>query len=347
MIRRSFLIFAFVLTLVTHITLFSSHVLLLVNGALGDRSFFDSAAEGIRILNSEMDHQTTIIEMGYNPADWEPVFLEVSASGRYDVITVGGWPFVEILQRHAPSYPHISFILFDTAFPRDNARFENVQSFRFHQNEGAFLVGYLASMITLSEGISGVIPDQKKIGFLGGLETPEVLDFLVGYQEGAKHFSKDVEILVAFAGSFKDPVKGKEIARSLYHQNVDVIFAVAGETGIGVFEAAKETNRLAIGVDSDIQLLFESKDPEIVACVVTSLLKRIDLGIIDAVKTISQTDQVFGIDRSYGIFDGMIGLSDNRYFEAFLNQHPWIRANLLMVTEQILLNEIVIPTAIP
>lgn len=327
-------------------TLFSG-ILLLVNGTLGDRSFFDSAAAGVHYIEENYGLPTSIIEMGFNPAEWEPTFLEVSSSGEYDVIIVGGWPFIDILNAHASSFPDIRYILFDSLLPRDEYPLSNVYAVRFKQNEGAFLIGYLAAMVTQNESIPHTLPDRKKIGFLGGVDTPEVQDFLIGYKQGAAYFDEEVEIIVAYAGSFKDPVKGKEIGLSLFQQNVDVVFAVAGETGIGLLEAAKEAGRWAIGVDSDVQLLYANKDPGIVAHTITSLLKRIDLAIIRAVSLCMKGEVVFGENEILGIADDMIGLAYNEYFLGFLDSYPSIAERLESVSRKLLESELEVDTAIP
>ena len=121
----------------------------------------------------------------------------------------------------------------------------NVQSIVFKEHEGSFLVGVLAAAASKT----------GKIGFVGGMDIPLIRRFACGYEQGAKHENAKVDILQNMTGTtpaaWNNPGKGGELARSQFDRGADVVYAAAGGTGIGVYQAAKDSGKLAIGVDSN------------------------------------------------------------------------------------------------
>ncbi len=287
-------------------------VALLINGTLGDKSFFDSAARGIKMAEKDLGIKATIIEMGYDQSAWRPT-LEDIADQDYDVIIVGTWQMQEILEDVAPMYPEKKFIIFDTTVDYSKGDLDNVYSILYKQNEGSFLAGALAAMITTS-GMEKTNP-QPIIGFLGGMDIPVINDFLVGYIEGAKYINPNIKVIISYAGAFNDPAKGKELVLAQYRQGADISFNVAGETGIGLLEAAKEMDKWAIGVDSDQALIVEEKDPDMAWHIVTSMMKNVDLSIYRALKLTIEGKCPYGKAEALGIAEKGIGLADNKYYE--------------------------------
>ena len=145
---------------------------------------------------------------------------------------------------------------------------DNVVSTLFAQNEGSFLAGAAAAMLTTKTDIPG-INDQKIIGWVGGMDIPVLHDFYVGYEQGAKYIDPDIEILQSFAGTFTDALKGKELATAQINQGADVVMNVANITGMGVMEAASEQGVYAIGVDTNQDDLYPGS-------VFTSMTKKVD-----------------------------------------------------------------------
>src|SRR5262249_36162675 len=135
---------------------------------------------------------------------------------------------------------------------------------KFREEEGAFLVGALAALVSKS----------KAIGFVGGMDIPLIHKFEAGYAEGAKHVCPDCRVLVGYAGvtgdAFKNPTKGKELAMAQYAAGADIVFHAAGTTGLGVFEAARQEHKLAIGVDAD-------QWSEAPGHILTSMTKQVDV----------------------------------------------------------------------
>ena len=230
---------------------------LLVNGTLGDKSFFDSANAGLEALQEELGEDVfefKVEEMGGTSADmanYEPIMYDYCDDGSYDVIICGAYQVLEALTNAANDYPDQKFIFFDEAFDFEACENENVYNVMFKQNEVSYLVGAAAAMMTTDESLEKIDPDNKIIGFLGGMDGSVINDFLVGYVEGAKSVEPDIEVAIAYVGDYVDSAKGKDMAMTQYQNGADVGFNVAGSAGLGQIEAAAEENRYAFGVDSD------------------------------------------------------------------------------------------------
>ncbi len=175
----------------------------------------------------------------------------------------------------------------------------------YAQNEGSYLAGIYAGLMTKS-GIVGVI---------GGQDTPVINDFIVGYEQGAKAANPSIKVLKAYAGSWNDSAKGEQLALEMYSQEADIIFQVAGGTGIGVFRAALKSDMYAIGVDSDQAQIIERVDPELANAILTSMLKNVDLSFYRALKLYKEGKLAFGHAEYLGLKENGVGLARNRYYE--------------------------------
>src|SRR6056297_149871 len=317
----------------------------LINGVLGDKSFFDSAADGLQLMEEKMGAETKIIEMQYNAAVWEPTLDDISNSGYYDIIVVGTWPMVDPLTRIARYYPENRYILYDARVDFSQGDLNNILAISYKQNEGSFLAGALAALVSQSESLE-YSKDSQTIGVLGGVDSPIVNDFIVGYIKGAQYVNKYIKVLVSYAGVWNDPAKGRELANVMYKNGADVIFNVAANTGNGIYPAAVENKAWAIGVDSDAHLLFEDSHPEYNQHIVTSMLKNIGQSLITSVELYKNGELTFGVNHSMGLQEGVIGLAYNDYFEQFLKDNPVIETQLLKIREMLLNEEIIVPTAI-
>lgn len=320
-------------------------ILNLINGTLGDKSFFDSAARGMDMIEEELGLETKTIEMGYNPSEWVPTLEDMSDSGEFDVIVVGTWQMVDALAEIAPYYPDITYIIYDTSMPFDTVDLGNVYAMTYKQNEGSFLAGALAALVSEDANLEFSNPDKKILGLLGGMDIAVINDFLVGYIEGAQFVDPEMKVAVSYVGAWNDPAKGKEFTLAMYRQGADVVFAVAGETGNGVLEAAKEMDRWSIGVDSDMQLIYEEKDMEIVNHMLSSMLKNVDQSILRAVKLYQAGELPLGSEESLGLKEGAVGLASNKYFDKFLEDNPEIENKLVEIENMILDGEITVSTA--
>ncbi|MBN2305917.1 MAG: BMP family ABC transporter substrate-binding protein [Anaerolineae bacterium] len=294
---------------------------LVVNGVLGDKSFFDSAQRGMdRLVDEGYNVEINTIELGIDPANWESGLSDaMSDSDSYDMLISGTFQMGEFLAKRVHLYPDKYFLFYDDSVPYDNPDFcvegcTNVYSVLYAQNEGSFLAGVYAGAIT-SSGIEGVNEDAI-IGALGGQDIPVINDFIVGYEQGACLVNPDVTTLVQYAGGWNDPATGKEITLAMYEQNADIVFQIAGGTGVGVFEAAQEQGHYAIGVDSDQATIIAETEPEQAQRILTSMMKNVDNSLFRAVTMHIDGELLYGEAEVLGIAEGGVGLAFNDiYFD--------------------------------
>lgn len=162
------------------------------------------------------------------------------ASRGYSPIVAVGFNFATSVDKVATEFPKIQFTLIDAVVDKPN-----VQSVLFKDDEGSFLVGALAAQASKS----------GKVGFVGGMDIPLIRKFECGYEQGVKYINPKATVFQNMTGStsqaFADPAKGAELAKTQFSQGADVVYAAAGSTGLGVYQAAKDAGKLAIGVDSN------------------------------------------------------------------------------------------------
>jgi basic membrane protein A len=315
-------------------------VVLYVNGTLGDKSFFDSANAGVQRAAKELGVTVKVIEGGFDTARWEPDIAQLS-EGPWDIIIAGTWQLQEILEKLAPQNPKKKYITYDTTVTYSKGGLDNVYSILYKQNEGSFLVGALAAMVTTSK-LPQANP-QKVIGFLGGMDIPVINDFKVGYEQGARYIDKGVNVLVSYVGDFSDSAKGKELILAQYDQGADIAFNVAGQAGLGLLDAAKEKKRYAIGVDSDQWLLFKDSDPVKASYIVTSMLKNVGNSLYRAIKGTMDGSIKYGAAEALGIKEGGIGVADNENYRKVIPAS--MRNKVKELEQKILKGEIKVDTA--
>ncbi|MDD2296217.1 MAG: BMP family ABC transporter substrate-binding protein [Sphaerochaetaceae bacterium] len=292
-------------------------VVLYMNGNLGDKSFFDSANSGVLQAQKELGISVRSIEGGYDPANWAPD-LEQLCQGDWDIIIVGTWQLQEIIQDLAPQYPNKKFFVYDTAVDYSLGGLDNVYSILYKQNEGSYLTGVLAGLITTSS-LPYTTP-QKKIGFIGGMDIPVINDFMVGFRQGAKSVDPQIETLVAYVGDFNDPAKAKELSLAMFDQGVDIAFNGAAQAGLGLLDAGAIKQRYTIGVDSDQYLLYKDSNPERAKFIVSSMLKNVGASLYRALEMHLAGTLVYGEVENLGIQENGVGLADNENFRAIVPQ---------------------------
>jgi len=315
-------------------------VVLYVNGTLGDKSFFDSANRGVQRAAKELGVMTKTIEGGYDPARWEPDIAQLT-EGPWDIIIAGTWQLQEILEKLAPKNPKKKFITYDTSVDYSKPGLGNVYSILYKQNEGSFLVGALAAIVTTSK--MPLANPQKVVGFLGGMDIPVINDFKVGYEQGARFIDPGVKVLVSYVGDWADSAKGKELMLAQYDQGADIGFNVAGQSGLGLLDAAKEKKRYAIGVDSDQWLLFKDTDPEKASFIAVSMLKNVGFSLFRAIKGTQDGSIKYGAAEALGIKEGGIGISDNENYRKVIPEE--IRQKVKDLEQKVLQGEIQVDTS--
>jgi basic membrane protein A len=309
-------------------------VVLVLNGVLGDKSFFDSAQRGVERAMDEFDVEVNTIELGIDPANWETGLDDAMADTEsYDILIAGTFQMISFMAPRAHLYPDKTFMFFDASMPYDDATVcvegcKNVYSVLYAQNEGSFLAGvYAAAMTTLDiEGMN----EGAVIGAVGGQDIPVINDFIVGYEQGACLVNPESQVLVQYAGSWNDPARGKEIALAMYEQGADIVFQVAGGTGVGVFEAAQEQGRFAIGVDSDQATIIQDTNPEQAARILTSMMKNVDNSLYRAIDLYIKGELVTGQAEVLGIEEGGVGLA---YNDIYTESTPQEVQNLIAAVE--------------
>ena len=250
---------------------------LVVAGGLGDRSFYDSSNEGLKMAIEKLGVEGKVLECKNDPTLYTDQLVQASTAS--DVVVVVGFEFYDVIQEVAAEFPDKKYVYIDNVI--ENV--ENITCIDYKENEGSFLAGALAAM----ESKTG------KIGMVGGMDIPVIRNFQVGYEAGAKYINPDIQVETIFAGDFEDPAKGKESALALYAKDIDIVFQVAGKTGEGVFEAAKDTGKFAIGVDSDQRYI----NPD---AIIASMIKGVDISIYETIEKIQKGEFESGNVYEYG-----------------------------------------------
>lgn len=283
-------------------------IALLINGTLGDKSFHDSANNGMAMVRDRLGCQTRVVEVGYDDSKWEPALRDL-CDEKYDIVICGTWQMQEIVTKLAPDYPNQKIIVYDTSmdYASDSkGSFKNIYSMEYKQNEGSYLAGVLAASMSKT----GVI------GFVGGMDNTVIRDFLVGYIQGAKDANGSIKVVPSFVGNFYDTAKAKELTLAQYQMGADVVFSVAANAGEGTLQASKERNHLVIGVDSDQAMLYQASDPVLANLIMSSMLKRVDQSIYLAVEQAINNKLPWGTRVELGINEDCVGLADNPIYQS-------------------------------
>lgn len=312
-------------------------VILLIPGTLGDKSFFDAANSGLNKVKEELGAETKVVEMGTDKTKWEPTYNDIAAQD-WDVVISGGSEITEMFNAVAESNPDKKFINYDTDIEEAP---DNVYSMTYATNEVSFLAGAVAAYATQSDMENA--NEDNVIGFVGGMDIPGINAFLVGYIQGAQYVDPDVKVAVSYAGDFVNPAKGKELSLIQYNSGVDIIFNVAGGTGLGIFDAAKEKKKYAIGVDSDQAMLLKDTDPEKANLIVTSAIKKIDSAILSAVKRLSEGTLEMGKRDILSFAEDGVGIAENEIYTAAFPED--VQAKIEEVKQKLINKEIQVDNA--
>ncbi len=308
----------------------------MVGGTLGDKSFNDSTHRGLVQAEEEGLCDYEYVEAGSDPAKIQSIFMDLINNPDVDIIVQSQGELIDKMYEIAPQYPEKKFITFDNPFdfeacPECKA---NVYAVQYAQNEGSYLAGYYACLMS----------ESKIIGAVGGMDIPVIQDFMVGYVQGAVDAGcEESNVLIQYAGSWTDPAKGKELALTMYQQGADIVFQVAGGTGEGVFYAAEEAGKWAIGVDSDQALIIEETNPEQAKVILTSMLKNVDKSMYRAMKMYKEGTLPWGTNERLGIAEEGVGLALNKYYEEYTP--PEVKEKMAEVIEKVINGEIKIKTA--
>ncbi|MBX6383670.1 MAG: BMP family ABC transporter substrate-binding protein [Microbispora sp.] len=244
-------------------------------GGRGDGSFNDAAAAGLdkAVAELKVDKKELEATAGETDAQKEER-LRLLASGGYNPVIAVGFAYSGAVAKVAKEFPDVKFAIVDD----DAAKGDNITNLMFAEEQGSFLVGVAAALKT----------KKDNIGFVGGVDVPLIHKFEAGFEAGAKAVKPDIKIQTKYLtqppdfSGFGDPAKGKTAAQGMYDAGADVVYQAAGGSGAGVFEAAKDANAMAIGVDSDQAALPAYADFKDV--IITSMIKKVDVAVFDFLK---------------------------------------------------------------
>ena len=269
-------------------------------GGLGDKSFNDSANAGLQqaIADGLVCEDNVVTNEANSTGSDRDQNLQALADAGFNLVIGVGFAFSPGVNTIAPDYPDQSFMIVDgyatcgtaCGLTNDAEAIPNVADYTFKEQEGSFLV--VAAAVLKCQCTT--------IGFLGGQTGPLIEKFQAGYEAGAAQIDPEVEVLVEYIGddttAFNDPVKGEQLSTAMYDDGAEIVYHAAGASGAGLFNAAVEAQKFAIGVDSDQYL---TASPEQQPWILTSMLKRVDVSVFNAIEAVGAGSlggsQVFGM----------------------------------------------------
>lgn len=294
--------------------------LVLDKGGKDDKSFNSAAYEGALKAKKDLG-----IELKYVEATDSNSIENLHrsfAKKDFDLIIGIGFAQRQAIQKISASFPQKKFVIVDGEVDRPN-----VKSLLFEEHEGSFLVGSIAALKSKS----------GKVGFIGGMDIPLIRRFEMGYKAGAENAKPKMKVVSNFIGvtgeAWNNPAKAKELALSQYNSGVDVIFVAAGASGAGVFDAAEEQKKLAIGVDSNQNGLKPG-------FILTSMLKRVDLAVYNTIKEAQEGHFKAGIQK-FNLQNEGVGYAMDSNNEKLVT--PEIRKKVEEIKSQIIKGEIRVP----
>ena len=319
------------------------NVAYLVNGNLGDKSFFDSAEAGLAQLKADGRIDYVTIEMGGTDEDqptWLSTLYDVSEDGGYDLIICGTYQMPDYLKEVATQYPDQLYAIFDdTTYVGEN---KNVVNLSYRQNDMGYLVGVYAACMTVDTNIANINEDAV-VGFVGGVDSPVINDFLIGFIEGAQSVNPDIKVDTRYTNDYVDTAIAKEYGLSMINDNkCDIIWGVAGNAGNGAAEAALETGKAwFIGVDSDQELTFS---PDLAAITLTSGLKNIGNSLVWLFDEWDAGRTYWGQVVELGIAEGGVGIVTDKNYDKLASAET--KAAVEAAQNAILNGEVVVDSAL-
>jgi basic membrane protein A len=244
-------------------------------GGKFDKSFNEAAYNGMEKWKKETGKKYLEFEVS-NESQREQAIRRMAEKGASPIIAMS-FSQASAIEKIAKEFPKLQFAIID-----DVVKLPNVQSIVFKEQEGSFIVGLMAASASKT----------GKVGFVGGMDIPLIRKFQCGYEQGAKYANPKAEVFANMTGTtgaaWNDPARGGELAKAQFSKGADVVFAAAGGTGMGVYQAAKDSGKLAIGVDSNQNHLQPGT-------MLTSMLKRVDVAVYNVSKKFAPGVTVLGL----------------------------------------------------
>ena len=292
-------------------------------GGLNDRGFNALAYKGLQQAKADLGADIRVVTSKSN-ADYIPN-LSSLARQKYDLVVAVGFLMGDATAKVAKSFPNVNFAIVDFPSGALKGKPKNTHGLLFKEAEAGYLAGTMAGLYAKKKG------GDQVVSAVGGQKVPAVDAYAAGYAAGAKKANPGVKSLFSYSQDFVDQAKCKEIALNQIDQGSQVVFAVAGQCGLGALDAAKEKNVQSIGVDADQGYVNGN--------VMTSALKKVDVAVFDTAKDIQDGKFKAGTDTVFDVKSGAVGLGKvNAAGQPF-------EADVKKVQEQIVSGEITdIPT---
>ncbi|KAB1194376.1 BMP family ABC transporter substrate-binding protein [Haloferax sp. MBLA0076] len=306
-------------------------------GGLGDGSFNDQAQQGAIRARDELG-----VSFDESQPDevsqfktFQQQFAE-STNPNYDLVCCIGFLQTDALIETSEAYPEQNFMLVDSVVESPN-----VANYVFAEHEGSYLVGQMAGLLTTQEfsaGTGATSPDSTSVGFVGGVESDLIKKFEAGFKAGVKAANADVEVLTNYTGSFNDPAAGKEAALAMYNSGADIVYHASGNTGTGVFQAAQEQGKFAIGVDRDQSVTKSSYADVILA----SMVKRVNTAVYNSIESVVNEEFQGGGIVSLGLEQNGV---DIVYGDSLSSEIPTeVKDEVAASRESIVAGDVTVPT---
>lgn len=271
--------------------------LVLDKGGKDDKSFNSAAYLGA--TKAEKDLKISLKYVEATDTNAIENLQRAFARKNFDLIIGIGFAQKEAIKKVAAQFPKIKFAIVD-----GEVNAPNVRSLLFEEHEGSFLVGALAAMNSKSAAV----------GFIGGMDIPLIRRFAMGYEAGAKYINPKIKVYENYVGvtgeAWNNPAKAKELALSQYSKNADVVFVAAGASNTGVFDAAEEKKKLAIGVDSNQNWIKPG-------FILTSMMKAVDVAVYDTIKDLQAGKFTGGISH-FGLNNNGVDYTLDQYNEKLI-----------------------------
>jgi len=288
-------------------------------GGKFDKSFNEGVYNGVEMFKKETGIPYVDFEIT-NETQYEQAHRRFAERGQNPIIGVG-FAQADAVQKVGAEFPKTDFTVIDGI-----VKLPNVQSVLFKEQEGSFLVGMLAAMASKS----------GKVGFVGGMDIPLIRRFECGYEQGAKYANPQVVVVQNMTGTtpsaWDDPGRGGELAKAQFDGGVDVVYAAAGNTGLGVYQAAADAHKLAIGVDSNQNYLHPGT-------MLTSMVKRVDLAAYNSLEAAKNGNWQGGI-TVLGLKEGGIDWAYDQYNEKLIT--PEMKAKVDQAKADIIAGKITV-----
>jgi len=313
-----------------------NHKVTEINAPINVACVFAASTQGINDLGfnsmvytglqkAQTDGLCTFVYAEPTDSSQYPGMLQTyAASGTYDLIVTIGYDQISAVNTTAINYPSQSIVLIDQVVIQGNVR-----SVIFEEQEGSFLVGAIAGLMT----------QTGKVGFIGGMDIPLIREFWAGYTAGVFYEKNNsyIEVIEDFVGAWGDPVTGKNIAEAMWAEGVDIIFVAAGASGIGALESVNEQGGgfYAIGVDADQDSLYPGR-------ILCSMMKRVDLAVYNAIKDVYNSNWSADV-QTLGMAENGVGLSPLIYTKDKIGFDKIQEVNVT-VRNRIISGEISVPT---